>query len=50
MKDFLKEELVKIIGNEEELGIIEEIQEEIVSAILPVSEADKQNSCTLEIM
>ncbi len=41
MKEFLKEELVKIIGNEEELGIIEEIQEEIVSAILPVSEADK---------
>jgi len=25
MKDFLKEELVKIIGNEEELGLIEEI-------------------------
>lgn len=50
MKDLLKEELNKILGSEEELGFIEEIQEEIVSAILPVSEADKQNSCTLEIM
>ncbi len=50
MKELLKEELNKILGSEEELGTIEEIQEEIVTAILPVSEADKQNSCTLEIM
>lgn len=45
-----KEELERILGTEEEYGLVEEIQEEIVTAILPETESDKQPACTLEIM
>ena len=46
----LKDDLIRLQGNEDNYGHIEELQEEIVDLILPVSESDERNSCTLEIM
>ena len=50
MVQMLEEDLIRLFGTDEEYGLIEEIQEEIVDAILPETDADKQNQCTLEIM
>jgi hypothetical protein len=41
MKELLTMELDNLIGNDETYGLIEEIQDEIVNAILPVSQADR---------
>lgn len=48
--EMCKMELEKLLGNDEEYGTIEELQEEIISVILPESESDKIGSCTLEVM
>ena len=49
MISMLKEDLVRIRGDEDNYGEIDEMQDEIVDVILPKIESDK-NSCTLEIM
>ena len=49
MISMLKEDLVRIRGDEDNYGEIDEMQDEIVDLILPKIESDK-NSCTLEIM
>lgn len=41
LREMLKADLENLLGNEEEYGTIEEIQEDIVTTILPESEADK---------
>ena len=46
----LEEDLERILGNDEDYGMIEELQEEIVDFILPESDADKKNKCILEVM
>lgn len=38
------------MGDNENYGTIEELQEEIVDHILPMNESDKRNGCILEIM
>jgi hypothetical protein len=38
------------MGDDENYGQIEEIQEEIIEQILPITKADQQNSCIVEIM
>lgn len=50
MKKMLQEDLLRLLGGQEEYGEIETIQEEIVEVILPNTEAENLSSCTLEIM
>ena len=46
----LKDDLVRLLGDNDNYGEIEELQEEIVEAILPKSKNDQRNACILEIM
>ena len=50
LKEMLQEDLVRIRGNDEEYGAVDEMLDEIVEIILPKSESDSCTSCTLEIM
>lgn len=50
MKKMLEDDLLRLLGDNEEYGEIEHLQEEIVEVILPNSEAENLGSCTLEIM
>lgn len=50
MTELLQEDLVRLIGNEDTLGSIEEFQDEIVDQILPAKESDMRNACILEVM
>lgn len=50
MKELLEEDILRIMGDDENYGQIEEVQEEIIEQILPITKADQQNSCTVEIM
>lgn len=50
MKQLLDEDILRIMGDDENYGQIEEIQEEIIEQILPITKADQQNSCIVEIM
>jgi len=50
LKQMLEEDLVRLRGNDDEYGELEQLQEEIVEVILPKNEADERNQCTLEIM
>ena len=50
MIQLLEEDIIRIKGDEENYGQIEEIQEEIIEQILPITKADQQNACTVEIM
>ena len=50
LTEMLMDDMLKILGDEDNYGTLEELQEEIVDHILPTTKADRQNSCTLEIM
>ena len=50
LQSMIEGDLDRLRGTDEDYGVIEEIQEDIVDQILPMSDADKRNSCTLEIM
>ena len=50
LKEMLEEDLVRLRGDDEEYGEIENLQEEILEVILPKSDVDERNQCTLEIM
>jgi peptide chain release factor 1 len=49
MVDLLQEDILRLMGDEETFGLIEEMEDEIVDKILPVREGDKKNSCILEV-
>lgn len=46
----LKEDLTRLRGDADTYSELDELQEEIVDHILPISTADARNGCTLEIM
>ena len=50
LKEMLEEDLVRLRGDDEEYGEIENLQEEILEVILPKNDVDERSQCTLEIM
>ena len=46
----LQDDLLRLLGDDENYGEIEELQEKIVDEILPKRESDKHNNVILEIM
>lgn len=50
LQQMLEEELLSLRGTDEEYGTLEELQDQIVEIILPRSEQDENNKCTMEIM